>query len=115
MTNSVQQFFERLTGWQREMCQKLHDLVQETAPELTVGIKWSRPVYALNGQVCYLQAHSSHINVGFWRGAELDDPKGLLAGTGKSMRHVKIKRDEEIPHQALQALLRQAIKLDRVS
>lgn len=39
----------------------------------------------------YVNAFKAHINVGFFRGAELDDPHGLLEGTGKYMRHVKLK------------------------
>lgn len=39
----------------------------------------------------YVDAFTAHVNVGFFRGAALEDPSGLLEGTGKSMRHVKIK------------------------
>jgi hypothetical protein len=34
---------------------------------------------------------TAHVNVGFFRGAELSDPNGLLQGTGKFMRHVKLR------------------------
>ena len=39
----------------------------------------------------YVGVFTAHVNVGFFRGAELDDPNGLLEGTGKFMRHVKIR------------------------
>jgi hypothetical protein len=39
----------------------------------------------------YVDAFTAHVNVGFFRGAELDDPAGLLEGTGKFMRHVKLR------------------------
>jgi hypothetical protein len=38
----------------------------------------------------YVNAFKAHVNVGFFRGAEIADPTGLLEGTGKFMRHVKI-------------------------
>jgi hypothetical protein len=38
----------------------------------------------------YVNAFKAHVNVGFFRGAELADPTGLLEGTGKFMRHVKL-------------------------
>jgi hypothetical protein len=39
----------------------------------------------------YVNAFKAHVNVGFFRGAELADPAGLLEGTGKVMRHVKLR------------------------
>jgi hypothetical protein len=39
----------------------------------------------------YVNAFKDHVNVGFFRGAEIPDPKGLLEGTGKFMRHVKLR------------------------
>lgn len=114
MASMVQEYFQGLSGWRREVCEQLHRLVLESEPDLRSDIKWSRPVYELNSLVCYLEAHSDHVNFGFWRGVELDDPGALLEGTGKSMRHVKFERDEGIPHQRLQELLLQAIELDQV-
>jgi len=39
----------------------------------------------------YVNAFKAHVNVGFFRGAEIADPEGLLEGTGKFMRHVKLR------------------------
>src|SRR5579864_924438 len=39
----------------------------------------------------YTNAFTAHVNVGFFRGASLPDPAGLLQGDGKYMRHVKVK------------------------
>jgi hypothetical protein len=39
----------------------------------------------------YVNAFNSHVNVGFFQGAALPDPAHLLQGTGKSMRHVKLR------------------------
>jgi hypothetical protein len=43
----------------------------------------------------YVNVFKNHTNVGFFYGAYLDDPAGLLEGTGKNMRHVKIKPGRE--------------------
>ncbi len=111
--SSVEEFIGGLSGWKQETCRALHELMQQSAPDLKASIKWSRPVYELNGLVCYLQAHSEHVSFGFWRGAELPDPEGILEGTGRSMRHVKIESRAEFPHSALRDLLLEALKLDR--
>jgi hypothetical protein len=39
----------------------------------------------------YVDAFTAHVNVGFFQGAALDDPAGLLEGSGKRMRHVKLR------------------------
>jgi hypothetical protein len=53
----------------------------------------------------YTSVHSTHVNVGFYRGADLPDPAGLLQGSGKRMRHVKLKPGEEVDEEALEALI----------
>lgn len=56
----------------------------------------------------YVNAFTAHVNVGFFRGALLTDPRHLLQGTGKSMRHVKLHPGEDIDAGALQDLIRSA-------
>lgn len=56
----------------------------------------------------YVNAFSAHVNVGFYRGAELLDPAGLLEGTGKFMRHVKLRPRSEGDATALRKLIETA-------
>jgi len=56
----------------------------------------------------YVNAFTAHVNVGFFRGAALADPAGLPEGTGKYMRHVKLRPDGEIDAEALIALIESA-------
>lgn len=53
----------------------------------------------------YVDSFTSHVNVGFFRGAELSDPAGLLEGSGTRMRHVKVRRDAKANSAALRALI----------
>jgi hypothetical protein len=53
----------------------------------------------------YVNAFKAHVNVGFFRGAELPDPGGLLGGTGKYMRHVKLVPGTPVDEPALQKLI----------
>ncbi|HET7797563.1 MAG TPA: DUF1801 domain-containing protein, partial [Nevskia sp.] len=57
----------------------------------------------------YVNAFKAHVNVGFFRGAELDDPAGLLEGSGKSMRHVKLVPGRVLNAATLDALIRDAM------
>jgi len=56
----------------------------------------------------YVNAFTSHVNVGFFHGVELTDPNGLLEGTGKFMRHVKLRPDGAVDDQALKHLIHTA-------
>ena len=53
----------------------------------------------------YVDAFTAHVNVGFFRGAELGDPTGLLQGTGKFMRHVKLRPGHDVDTAALRQLI----------
>ncbi|MEJ0064366.1 MAG: DUF1801 domain-containing protein [Caulobacteraceae bacterium] len=54
----------------------------------------------------YVDAFSAHVNVGFFYGAELHDPAGLLEGAGKRMRHVKVRWGQPVDEAALSELNR---------
>ena len=56
----------------------------------------------------YVDAFTAHVNVGFFHGAELADPNSLLEGTGKFMRHVKLRPDISVDATALRLLIREA-------
>lgn len=56
----------------------------------------------------YVNVFTSHVNVGFFQGAGLRDPARLLEGTGKHMRHVKLRAGESTNAAALRKLIEAA-------
>jgi hypothetical protein len=56
----------------------------------------------------YVNVFTAHVNVGFFRGAETADPEGLLQGTGKFMRHVKLDPGRAVDATALMKLIQTA-------
>ena len=56
----------------------------------------------------YVDAFTAHVNVGFFQGAELPDPAGLLEGRGRFMRHVKLRPGRAIDDAALESLIETA-------
>jgi hypothetical protein len=56
----------------------------------------------------YVDAFTAHVNVGFFRGAEIEDPAGLLQGTGKFMRHVKLHPGKPVDSASLTRLIETA-------
>jgi hypothetical protein len=53
----------------------------------------------------YVNVFKAHVNVGFFHGADLEDPAGLLIGTGKHMRHVRVKPGAPLDSNALETLI----------
>jgi hypothetical protein len=58
----------------------------------------------------YVNAFTAHVNVGFFQGAGLPDPNGLLEGTGKFMRHVKLRPGNDVDAGALLELIEAAYR-----
>jgi hypothetical protein len=56
----------------------------------------------------YVNVFKAHVNAGFFRGAEIADPYGLLEGTGKFMRHVKLRPEHQIEVKTLTELIKAA-------
>jgi hypothetical protein len=57
----------------------------------------------------YILPYKSWVNLGFYRGAILEDPNNLLEGTGKNMRHIKIRSLEEVEQEEIRQLVQAAL------
>jgi hypothetical protein len=88
-------WFERLRGCGADVRELIHD----RCPQACVG----------DVAFAYVNAFSAHVNVGFYEGAALPDP-GLLEGTGKRMRHVKLRWGEPVDDAAVGELITAAYR-----
>lgn len=86
--------------------------VLNLVPEADERLKWSHPWYELHGSFCYIMGYNDHVNLGFPRGAELIDRFKVLEGTGKGMRHVKIRSSEDLEDPVIAELVRAAVELN---
>lgn len=90
----AQHWFEVMRGCGEDVRELLHD----GHPTACIG----------DAAFGYVNVFKAHVNVGFFRGAEIDDPQGLLEGTGKFMRHVKLRPGNDVDAQALKKLIETA-------
>ena len=74
---------------------------------------WKIPTFDLNGPLCFYMVAKEHVLFGFMRGALLRDPGKLLEGTGKYLRHVKLRSVAEVRRPEVRGLLEEAAKLNR--
>ena len=94
----------------QELTNHLRSILFETSDHFVEEIKWNMPSYGLGGNICYLQPSKKHVNLGFYKGAKLKDEDHLLEGTGKEMRHIRIKNVEDIQPEKVKRLIQEAIE-----
>lgn len=108
--DSLQSYLDDVPAEHRATVDRLRGLIFDIHPEAEEVIKWNRPVYAVDGtDRFYIDHFTNHVSLGFMQGATLADPEGLLEGTGKQMRHVKITDVSEFDDPALSALVTDAV------
>jgi hypothetical protein len=64
----------------------------------------------MSEQFCYIGVYKNHVNLGFYQGVDLPDPAGVLGGTGKKLRHVKLQRVEDVNKPAIRDLIEVSLK-----
>lgn len=90
----AQRWFEVMRGCGGDVRELLHD---------------GHPTVCVEGAgFAYVNAFTAHVNVGFFRGAQIADPAGLLEGTGRFMRHVKLRPNDDVDARALTRLIETA-------
>ena len=62
----------------------------------------------MKDQVVYVAVYTKHVNIGFYRGAQMDDPAGVLEGSGKQLRHIKITSEADLGTPILRDYLQRA-------
>ena len=96
------------SGNQQEILQTIRQLIHETVPQVTEEFKWGRPVFRASKDFAYFKTAKSYVTLGFFSFQKLHDPTNLLEGTGKDMRHIKLKTIKDIDRDLLAAWFKAA-------
>lgn len=103
----------------RELAIAARELITKLTPKADekVYFGWRVARYSLDGtmasQFIAIGPQKKHVNLYFMNGVELDDPKGLMSGVGKKMRHVSITDAKQLKSAALKALIKLSAKLQQ--
>ncbi|MEV4537539.1 DUF1801 domain-containing protein [Asanoa sp. NPDC049518] len=102
-----------LTGTHADIVREVRALMGRHAPTAREVISRGSPAWQGNKVIAIISRSKTHITLAFARGAEFDDPHGLLAGAGTTTRHVKLKRPSDVDDARLADYVRQAVALDQ--
>ena len=87
----------------------LRRFVRRVEPGLREAVKWGNGCWiGKDGPVAYVYSAAEYVQFGFFMGASLTDPKGLLEGKGRYVRHIKVRDRSAIDQGAFAPLLGQA-------
>jgi hypothetical protein len=90
----------------------LRSLVKAAVPGTKITLNsWGIPTFEAKNPFCFYMVGKNHVTFGFHYGTSLDDPERLLEGTGKNLRHVKMRTVEDLEKKGLKELVLAAAQL----
>ncbi len=90
----------------------LRSFVRRIVPGVKETVNaWGIPTFEAPDPFCFYMVGKNHVTFGFHVGTSLKDPEGLLEGTGKNIRHVKLRDEESLEQKGLRELVLAAARL----
>ncbi len=101
----------------KEIAKRLRKLIVDVYPDV-VEVPWPKQRIVgygvgprkMSEHFCYIGAHRDHVNLGFYYGAEISDSEGLLEGTGKKFRHVKVRDIEGVDRPPIRHIVQLSLE-----
>ena len=96
----------------RKVVRALRGFVKRAVPGTKETVNaWGIPTFEARDPFCFCMVGKNHVTFGFHYGTSLEDPEGLLEGTGKNMRHVKLRKVEDLERKGFRGLVQAAARL----
>lgn len=106
----VTEYINSSSTEQVEILNTLRQLIHATISGTKEDIKWGIPVFTKTKIFTYLRSTKNHISLGLYNIDRINDPNGLLEGTGKSMRYLKIAKVEDINEKLIKEWLKATVE-----
>jgi len=114
---TFEELIEPFDGELKNIGLSVREIIKELHPDFTELI-WEKQNIASYGfgpkkmsqHYVYLGFFKAHVNLGFYFGADLDDPSNLLEGAGKKLRHIKLKSVDDLDNPEVKKLIALAIE-----
>jgi hypothetical protein len=110
MDKKVDEYIKKQKSPQKEICQKLRDIILKTIPDINEEMKVGVPCYGSTKEdLCgkyYIAALKDHVNLGFSLKGLSKEEISLFEGTGKTMKHIKVYSLKELDEKKIITLLK---------
>lgn len=109
-------------GWRGETLARLRRAILAADPQIVEAIKWRKPskpegvaTWVCEGNVCMADVLKNAVRLTFPQGAQLEDPSGIFNARldGKAVRAIDLVEGAEVDDDALSALVREAVEVNR--
>lgn len=117
MDSKIEQFLLKLPDNKRESVLKVRDIFLSNA-HVTEAVKWNQLTFccgATNIAFIYTYPQVAYINLGFMQATSLADPTHLFEGSGKGMRHIKIRTAQDIPAAQIKKWVNEAVMMAQMA
>jgi hypothetical protein len=104
-----------LGNWRGKTLARMRKLIKQADPAVVEEWKWTIPVWSHDGIICTGESYKNVVKLTFAKGASLKDPARLFNSSleGNARRAIDIHEGEEVNQSAFQALVRQAVALNK--
>ncbi|MFW9972951.1 MAG: DUF1801 domain-containing protein [Candidatus Odinarchaeota archaeon] len=103
MNAKVKNYLEKQISPQKEICQKLREIILSAFPNIIEEMKYGVPYY---GDKYYIVALKTHVNLGFSINNLTKEEMAIFEGSGKTTRHIKFNTLEDIDEKQILKLLK---------
>ncbi|MBX2963324.1 MAG: DUF1801 domain-containing protein [Cyclobacteriaceae bacterium] len=110
MNEQVTKYISEATKEQMEIMEAIRTIIHKEVPSVTENFKWSRPVFSTDTDFAYFKTAKSYLTFGIFKFDKITDNKNLLEGTGKDMRHIKIKKIDDLQPSVIKKWIHQITK-----
>ena len=106
---------KELEGWRGKTLARLRAVIKQADPDVVEEWKWNVPVWSHDGIICTGETYKSAVKLTFARGAAVKDPAKLFNSSleGNTRRAIDFKEGDEIDADALKALIRAAVAVNK--
>lgn len=114
MDAKTKEWITKLPEPKKTHAKMVREIVLSSSKEVTESLKWGQLTFSLgkkNIAFIYTYKQADYMNLGFMHAVKLADPKNLFEGTGKGMRHIKIRTKKDIPVTQIKKWVKESIAL----
>ncbi len=110
MNEQVTKYISEAPEEQGKIMEKIRTIIHREVPSATENFKWSRPVFSTDTDFAYFKSSKAYLTFGVFKYDKIKEEAHLLEGTGKDMRHVKIKKLDDLRPEVIKKWIQQITK-----